>query len=257
MLVRWGRSLVDHFATLQELTALKAGVCLSSRPTTSQRLVMMSDPLSYRSSTISRRSLAWLELSASGPQSSMMRSLTRAMDRSSLVVNFARPRIDNRYPLARQGSAPCIVEKQSLMFDRCLRLQPFKPALARVSARQWFKSIGNTDPHQSQTERLRCIRHQSGTRGFHFHRLLPVEQFPVKNPTGEDTAKSNTVVLVQIGDRLRNPSGVEVISRGDKNNLEWSSQSRRHHIFVQRCPPAFRRSRPPRSIVDQIGRAHV
>ena len=82
------------------------------------------------------------------------------------------------------------------MFDGCLGQQPFKAAFAKVSACQRFKDISNTDTCQSQTERLRDICHQSRTRRFHGCRFLPIDQFPVENCTGHDTAYSNTVVLM-------------------------------------------------------------
>ena len=103
------------------------------------------------------------------------------------------------------------------MFDRCLGQQPFKAAVAKVSACQRVDNISNTNTCQSQTERLRRIRHQSRTRSFHRYRLLPIDQFPVENRTGYDVAYSNTVVLMQIGDRLRRASGIEIIPRCDEN----------------------------------------
>ena len=118
------------------------------------------------------------------------------------------------------------------MLERCLGQQPFKAAVAKVSARQRFENICNAYTCQSQNKRLRYIGHQGRTRRFHRYQFVPVDQFPIENRTGHDVPYSNTVVLMQIGDRLRRPSGIEIIPRRDQNKLQWPSQPGRDHVLL-------------------------
>jgi pimeloyl-ACP methyl ester carboxylesterase len=69
---------------------------------------------------------------------------------------------------------------------------------------------------------------------LHGNRFFPVEQFPFENGAGFAATHLNTVVLMQIDDRLRRASGIEIISRGDENCLEWSRQPGRDHVLLDR-----------------------
>jgi hypothetical protein len=69
---------------------------------------------------------------------------------------------------------------------------------------------------------------------LHGNRFFSVEQFPFENGAGLAATHLNTVVLMQIDDRLRRASGIEIISRGDENCLEWSRQPGRDHVLLDR-----------------------
>jgi FixJ family two-component response regulator len=55
---------------------------------------------------------------------------------------------------------------------------------------------------------------------LHGNRFFSVEQFTFENGAGFAATHLNTVVLMQIDDRLRRASGIEIILRGDENELE-------------------------------------